>query len=84
MAREREVIRELHFIGTTHHCGDGVWAAARAALLEARSASALLLPQLVHAPFICNAPLFRRVGAHSRSSLMAKKHKSTQKKSKGM
>jgi hypothetical protein len=28
MAREREVIRGLHFVGTTHHCGDGVWAAA--------------------------------------------------------
>jgi hypothetical protein len=27
VAREREVIRELHFIGTTHHCGGGVWAA---------------------------------------------------------
>jgi hypothetical protein len=24
----REAIGELHFIGTTHHCGDGVWEAA--------------------------------------------------------
>jgi hypothetical protein len=28
MERQRKIIRELHFIGTTHHCGDGVWAAA--------------------------------------------------------
>jgi hypothetical protein len=48
------------------------------------ASAALLLPQLVHSAFICNAPLFRRVGAHSRSSAMATKKKGKKKKSKGM
>jgi hypothetical protein len=33
----REAIGEPHFIGTTHHCGDGVWAAAARLVRDSRA-----------------------------------------------